>query len=129
MNQALSSTPTFEIVRQQRFEVGPRYTDLKFIGEGAYGATKRKSERPPVNRINSFSSRSLSLNIASSETIDNACLICTANAATHEYDPCQHFPMCQECCARLDQEQLQRCMHCFRPATIRMRVPTTPLTQ
>ncbi|CAF1225832.1 unnamed protein product [Rotaria sp. Silwood1] len=93
------------------------------------GATKRKSERPPVNRINSFSSRSLSLNIASSETIDNACLICTANAATHEYDPCQHFPMCQECCARLDQEQLQRCMHCFRPATIRMRVPTTPLTQ
>lgn len=26
-----------EIVRQQRFEVGPRYTDLKFIGEGAYG--------------------------------------------------------------------------------------------
>lgn len=29
--------PTFEIVRQQRFDVGPRYTDLKFIGEGAYG--------------------------------------------------------------------------------------------
>lgn len=28
---------TVEIVRQQRFEVGPRYTDLKFIGEGAYG--------------------------------------------------------------------------------------------
>jgi hypothetical protein len=26
-----------EIVRQQRFEVGPRYTELKFIGEGAYG--------------------------------------------------------------------------------------------
>ena len=26
-----------EIVRQQRFDVGPRYTDLKFIGEGAYG--------------------------------------------------------------------------------------------
>lgn len=29
--------PNVEIVRQQRFEVGPRYTDLKFIGEGAYG--------------------------------------------------------------------------------------------
>ncbi|CAF4174976.1 unnamed protein product [Rotaria sordida] len=92
-------------------------------------ATKRKSERPPVNRINSFSPRSISRNIACSETIDNACLICTANAATHEYDPCQHFPMCQECCARLDQEQLQRCMHCFQPATIRMRVPNTPLIQ
>jgi len=35
--QVQSSTPTVEIVRQQRFEVGPRYTDLKFIGEGAYG--------------------------------------------------------------------------------------------
>ncbi|CAF1018983.1 unnamed protein product [Rotaria magnacalcarata] len=36
-NQILTSAPTFEIVRQQRFDVGPRYTDLKFIGEGAYG--------------------------------------------------------------------------------------------
>ncbi|CAF1558394.1 unnamed protein product, partial [Rotaria magnacalcarata] len=35
-NQILTSAPTFEIVRQQRFDVGPRYTDLKFIGEGAY---------------------------------------------------------------------------------------------
>ena len=36
---ATSQTPstTVEIVRQQRFEVGPRYTNLKFIGEGAYG--------------------------------------------------------------------------------------------
>jgi hypothetical protein len=32
-----SAPPNFEIVRQQRFEVAPRYTDLKFIGEGAYG--------------------------------------------------------------------------------------------
>lgn len=32
-----STTPNVEIVRQQRFEVAPRYTDLKFIGEGAYG--------------------------------------------------------------------------------------------
>lgn len=36
-SQSQSSTPNVEIVRQQRFEVGPRYTDLKFIGEGAYG--------------------------------------------------------------------------------------------
>jgi len=35
--QVSSSTANVEIVRQQRFEVGPRYTDLKFIGEGAYG--------------------------------------------------------------------------------------------
>lgn len=36
-----SSTPNVEIVRQQRFEVGPRYTDLKFIGEGAYGKSRK----------------------------------------------------------------------------------------
>ncbi len=36
-NQASAVGPNVEIVRQQRFEVGPRYTDLKFIGEGAYG--------------------------------------------------------------------------------------------
>ena len=36
-NQAISGGPNVEIVRQQRFEVGPRYADLKFIGEGAYG--------------------------------------------------------------------------------------------
>ena len=35
--QADNFGPNVEIVRQQRFEVGPRYTDLKFIGEGAYG--------------------------------------------------------------------------------------------
>jgi hypothetical protein len=40
--QVQSSTSTVEIVRQQRFEVGPRYTDLKFIGEGAYGMYKNR---------------------------------------------------------------------------------------
>jgi hypothetical protein len=36
-SQASTAGYNVEIVRQQRFEVGPRYTDLKFIGEGAYG--------------------------------------------------------------------------------------------
>ena len=36
-NQPSTIGSNVEIVRQQRFEVGPRYTDLKFIGEGAYG--------------------------------------------------------------------------------------------
>ena len=26
-----------EVVRGQVFDVGPRYTDLNYIGEGAYG--------------------------------------------------------------------------------------------
>lgn len=91
------------------------------------GATKRKRERPPVNRINSYSSRSSTRPIPRSEIIDDTCLICSENAATHEYDPCHHFPMCGECFARLDQEQLQKCMHCLKPATICMRVPNTPL--
>ena len=34
-----TTSPAYEIVRQQRFEVAPRYTDLKFIGEGAYGTS------------------------------------------------------------------------------------------
>jgi hypothetical protein len=93
------------------------------------GATKRKSERRPVNRINSSSSRSSNRPIPRFEAIDDACLICTENPATHEYDPCQHCPMCGECFARLDQQQHQKCMHCLQPATIRMRVPNTPLTQ
>ena len=37
--------PNVEIVRQQRFEVGPRYTDLKFIGEGAYGKCQTAGRR------------------------------------------------------------------------------------
>lgn len=29
--------PNIEVVRGQAFEVGPRYSSLKYIGEGAYG--------------------------------------------------------------------------------------------
>lgn len=29
--------PNAEIIRGQVFEVGPRYTNLAYIGEGAYG--------------------------------------------------------------------------------------------
>lgn len=29
--------PNAEIIRGQTFEVGPRYTQLAYIGEGAYG--------------------------------------------------------------------------------------------
>jgi mitogen-activated protein kinase 1/3 len=36
-SQGPTTGSNVEIVRQQRFEVAPRYTDLKFIGEGAYG--------------------------------------------------------------------------------------------
>lgn len=32
-----AQNPNIEIVRGQPFEVGPRYSNLKFIGEGAYG--------------------------------------------------------------------------------------------
>jgi len=32
-----SKTGSVEYVREHAFEVGPRYTDLKYIGEGAYG--------------------------------------------------------------------------------------------
>lgn len=31
------ANPNAEIIRGQAFEVGPRYTQLAYIGEGAYG--------------------------------------------------------------------------------------------
>ncbi|KAI8434704.1 hypothetical protein MSG28_003231 [Choristoneura fumiferana] len=34
---ATSTNPNAEIVRGQVFEVGPRYVNLQYIGEGAYG--------------------------------------------------------------------------------------------
>lgn len=34
---AASANPNAEIIRGQLFEVGPRYRDLTYIGEGAYG--------------------------------------------------------------------------------------------
>ncbi len=35
--QEASKQPNTEIVRGQVFEAGPRYTNLAYIGEGAYG--------------------------------------------------------------------------------------------
>lgn len=34
---AAGSKPGLESVKGQNFDVGPRYTDLLYIGEGAYG--------------------------------------------------------------------------------------------
>lgn len=36
-NNANNANPNAEIIRGQVFEVGPRYTNLSYIGEGAYG--------------------------------------------------------------------------------------------
>lgn len=32
-----NANPNAEVIRGQVFEVGPRYTNLQYIGEGAYG--------------------------------------------------------------------------------------------
>ncbi|KRY37988.1 Mitogen-activated protein kinase 1, partial [Trichinella spiralis] len=37
MHEVEEDAPTVEIVRNQSFEVGPRYSNLLYIGEGAYG--------------------------------------------------------------------------------------------
>lgn len=34
---ATVSRPPLEVVRGQSFDVGPRYSGLTYIGEGAYG--------------------------------------------------------------------------------------------
>jgi mitogen-activated protein kinase 1/3 len=49
--QASAMGPNVEIVRQQRFEVGPRYTDLKFIGEGAYGMVVSALDHTTQQRV------------------------------------------------------------------------------
>lgn len=36
-NGVANANPNAEIIRGQIFEVGPRYTNLAYIGEGAYG--------------------------------------------------------------------------------------------
>lgn len=36
-NRNITANPNAEIIRGQVFEVGPRYTNLAYIGEGAYG--------------------------------------------------------------------------------------------
>lgn len=36
-NNIVSNNPNAEVIRGQVFEVGPRYRDLAYIGEGAYG--------------------------------------------------------------------------------------------
>lgn len=36
-NGVANANPNAEIIRGQLFEVGPRYTNLTYIGEGAYG--------------------------------------------------------------------------------------------
>lgn len=33
----MAAPPPPEVVRGQAFDVGPRYTNLSYIGEGAYG--------------------------------------------------------------------------------------------
>lgn len=37
VNNNSNANPNAEIIRGQVFEVGPRYTNLQYIGEGAYG--------------------------------------------------------------------------------------------
>jgi mitogen-activated protein kinase 1/3 len=49
--QVQSSTSNVEIVRRQRFEVGPRYTDLKFVGEGGYGMVASAYDHTTQTRV------------------------------------------------------------------------------
>lgn len=36
-NGVVNANPNAEVIRGQIFDVGPRYTTLSYIGEGAYG--------------------------------------------------------------------------------------------
>lgn len=48
-----------ELIKDQLFEVGPRYTDLKYIGEGAYGMVvsgcdNETSQRVAIKKLSPF---------------------------------------------------------------------------
>ncbi|CAF1268065.1 unnamed protein product [Adineta steineri] len=50
---------TCELIKDQVFEVGPRYTDLKYIGEGAYGmvvsgSDNRTNQRVAIKKLSPF---------------------------------------------------------------------------
>jgi mitogen-activated protein kinase 1/3 len=47
-----NQTPvTCELIKDQIFEVGPRYTDLKYIGEGAYGMVVSGTDKQTCKRV------------------------------------------------------------------------------
>jgi mitogen-activated protein kinase 1/3 len=47
-----NQTPvTCELIKDQIFEVGPRYTDLKYIGEGAYGMVVSGTDKLTCKRV------------------------------------------------------------------------------
>ena len=53
------SSTTCELIKDQVFEVGPRYTDLKYIGEGAYGMVvsghdNRTNQRVAIKKLSPF---------------------------------------------------------------------------
>lgn len=52
-------TSTCELIKDQLFEVGPRYTELKYIGEGAYGMVvsgydNRTNQRVAIKKLSPF---------------------------------------------------------------------------
>jgi len=54
-----SMNTTCELIKDQIFEVGSRYTDLKYIGEGAYGMVvsgydNQTSQRVAIKKISPF---------------------------------------------------------------------------
>ncbi|CAF1158922.1 unnamed protein product [Adineta ricciae] len=54
-----SKTSTSELIKDQLFEVGPLYTDLKYIGEGAYGMVvsghdNRTNQRVAIKKLSPF---------------------------------------------------------------------------
>ncbi len=53
------SNSNVEIIRDQAFEVGPRYCNLKYIGEGAYGMVvsaydNQTNSRVAIKKISPF---------------------------------------------------------------------------
>jgi mitogen-activated protein kinase 1/3 len=46
-----SNNVAYELIKDQIFEVGPRYTNLKYIGEGAYGMVVSGDDNQTLQRV------------------------------------------------------------------------------
>lgn len=49
--QVAAANPNAQIIRGQLFEVGPRYTNLAHIGEGAYGVVVWVHSAFPIHLV------------------------------------------------------------------------------
>ena len=73
---------------------------------------------PSIVSSSTTESRSISIN---EELFDELCQLCCDQTGIHVYHPCQHYPMCSNCVARLTDSERKQCIVCHRDSTISLK--------